>query len=322
MLRYCIQRSLQAVPTLILISFLVFMLTHLIPGDPVATMLGYTAEGMASGAYSQESYDEMKKKLGFDKPIHIQYINWLGNVLRGEWGDSLVSGMKVTEVIKARLPTSGALALASFVFSIIIAVPIAILSATRQNTWVDYFSRVFSLLGVCVPSFWLALLLILFFCIFLGWLPALGYTAPQENFVMFLKHISLPMTVLAIHTAAKVTRFMRSDVIEQLHQDYVRTARAKGMTRRWVLWRHVLKNSFITTTTVLAFEIGHLLGGSTVIESVFAWPGISYLMLQSIYARDYPVVQGAVMVMAVAVITVNFLVDVLYHFLDPRIKLQ
>ncbi len=322
MLRYCIQRSLQAVPTLILISFLVFMLTHLIPGDPVATMLGYTAEGMASGAYSQESYDEMKKKLGFDKPIHVQYITWLGNVLRGEWGDSFVSGMKVTEVIKARLPTSGALALASFVFSIIIAVPIAILSATRQNTWVDYFSRVFSLLGVCVPSFWLALLLILFFCIFLGWLPALGYTAPQENFVMFLKHISLPMTVLAIHTAAKVTRFMRSDVIEQLHQDYVRTARAKGMTRRWVLWRHVLKNSFITTTTVLAFEIGHLLGGSTVIESVFAWPGISYLMLQSIYARDYPVVQGAVMVMAVAVITVNFLVDVLYHYLDPRIKLQ
>jgi len=301
---------------------MVFMLTHLIPGDPVATMLGYTAEGMASGAYSRESYDEMTKKLGFDRPIHVQYLHWLGNVLKGEWGDSFVSGMKVTDVVKARLPTSGALALASFTLALLISVPIAILSATRQNTWMDYFARLFSLLGVCIPSFWLALLLILFFCIYLGWFPALGYVAPQDDFVRFLKHLTLPMTVLAVHTAAKVVRFMRSDVIEQLHQDYVRTARSKGLPRRWILWRHVLKNSFITTTTVLAFEIGHLLGGSTVIESVFAWPGISYLLLQSIYARDYPVVQGAVMVMALAVITINFIVDVVYHLLDPRIKLQ
>jgi len=301
---------------------MVFMLTHLIPGDPVATMLGYTSEGMASGAYSQESYDEMTKKLGFDRPIYVQYGNWLGNVMKGEWGDSFVSGMKVTDVIKARIPTSGALALASFTLALLISVPIAILSATRQNTWMDYFARLFSLLGVCIPSFWLALLLILFFCIYLGWFPALGYVAPQDDFVRFLKHLTLPMTVLAVHTAAKVVRFMRSDVIEQLHQDYVRTARSKGMPRRWILWRHVLKNSFITTTTVLAFEIGHLLGGSTVIESVFAWPGISYLLLQSIYARDYPVVQGAVMVMALAVITINFVVDVVYHLLDPRIKLQ
>ncbi len=322
MIRYCIQRSLQVVPTLLLVSFMVFMLTHLIPGDPVATMLGYTAEGMASGAYSRESYDEMTKKLGFDRPIHVQYLHWLGNVLKGEWGDSFVSGMKVTDVVKARLPTSGALALASFTLALLISVPIAILSATRQNTWMDYFARLFSLLGVCIPSFWLALLLILFFCIYLGWFPALGYVAPQDDFVRFLKHLTLPMTVLAVHTAAKVVRFMRSDVIEQLHQDYVRTARSKGLPRRWILWRHVLKNSFITTTTVLAFEIGHLLGGSTVIESVFAWPGISYLLLQSIYARDYPVVQGAVMVMALAVITINFIVDVVYHLLDPRIKLQ
>ncbi len=322
MIRYCIQRSLQVVPTLLLVSFMVFMLTHLIPGDPVATMLGYTSEGMASGAYSQESYDEMTKKLGFDRPIYVQYGNWLGNVMKGEWGDSFVSGMKVTDVIKARIPTSGALALASFTLALLISVPIAILSATRQNTWMDYFARLFSLLGVCIPSFWLALLLILFFCIYLGWFPALGYVAPQDDFVRFLKHLTLPMTVLAVHTAAKVVRFMRSDVIEQLHQDYVRTARSKGMPRRWILWRHVLKNSFITTTTVLAFEIGHLLGGSTVIESVFAWPGISYLLLQSIYARDYPVVQGAVMVMALAVITINFVVDVVYHLLDPRIKLQ
>jgi len=322
MIRYCIQRSLQVIPTLLLVSFMVFMLTHLIPGDPVATMLGYTSEGMASGAYSQESYDEMTKKLGFDRPIYVQYGNWLGNVMQGEWGDSFVSGMKVTDVIKARIPTSGALALASFTLALLISVPIAILSATRQNTWMDYFARLFSLLGVCIPSFWLALLLILFFCIYLGWFPALGYVAPQDDFVRFLKHLTLPMTVLAVHTAAKVVRFMRSDVIEQLHQDYVRTARSKGMPRRWILWRHVLKNSFITTTTVLAFEIGHLLGGSTVIESVFAWPGISYLLLQSIYARDYPVVQGAVMVMALAVITINFVVDVVYHLLDPRIKLQ
>lgn len=320
MIRFSIQRFLQMIPTVILVSFMIFMLIHLIPGDPVATMLGYTAEGMASGAYSRESYDAMKKKLGFDQPLLIQYKNWVIKTAKGDWGDSFVSGMAVLDVISARIPPTLYLASFSFIVTILLSVPTAIYAATRQNTGADYFARLFSLLGVCMPSFWLALLLILFFSIYLGWFPALGYTSPTTSIAGFFRTIFMPMLVLSLHSAAKVIRFMRSDVLEQLHQDYVRTARAKGMPRRWVLWRHVLKNSFITTTTVLAFEIGHLLGGSTIIESVFAWPGISYLMLQSVYARDYPVVQGVVLIMSFAVITINFLVDLLYHFLDPRIK--
>lgn len=320
MIRYSIQRFLQMIPTVILVSFMIFMLIHLIPGDPIATMLGYTAEGMASGAYSQESYNEMKKKMGFDKPLLIQYKDWVIKTVNGDWGDSFVSGMKVLDVIRARIPPTLYLATASFLLTLIISIPTAIFAATRQNTGADYFARLFSLLGVCMPSFWLALLLILVFSIYLGWFPALGYTSPQDSIVGWLKTITMPMLVLSLHSAAKVIRFMRSDVLEQLHQDYVRTARAKGLPRRWILWRHVLKNSFITTTTVLAFEIGHLLGGSTIIESVFAWPGISYLMLQSVYARDYPVVQGVVLIMSFAVITINFIVDLMYHFLDPRIR--
>ncbi len=320
MLRYSIQRFLQMIPTVILVSFMIFMLIHMIPGDPVATMLGYTAEGMSSGAYSKESYDEMVKKMGFDKPLLIQYKDWVIKTLTGDWGDSFVSGMKVLDVIKARIPPTLYLATASFLLTLILTIPTAIFAATRQNTAADYFARLFSLLGVCMPSFWLALLLILVFSIYLGWFPALGYVSPHDSVVGWLKTITLPMIVLSLHSAAKVIRFMRSDILEQLHQDYVRTARAKGLPRQWILWRHVLKNSFITTTTVLAFEIGHLLGGSTIIESVFAWPGISYLMLQSVYARDYPVVQGVVLIMAFTVITINFLVDLMYHVLDPRIK--
>ena len=320
MLRYSIQRFIQMIPTVIIVSFMIFMLIHMIPGDPVATMLGYTAEGMSSGAYSQETYNEMTKKLGFDQPLLIQYKNWVVKTVQGDWGDSFVSGMKVLDVIKARIPPTIYLATAAFFLTILLSVPPAIYAATRQNTAADYITRFCSLLGVCMPSFWMALLLILLFSIYLGWLPALGYTSPHDSLTGFLKTILLPMVVLATHSAAKVIRFMRSDVLEQLHQDYVRTAQAKGMPRRWILWRHVLKNSFITTTTVLAFEIGHLLGGSTIIETVFAWPGISYLMLQSIYARDYPVVQGVVLIMAFTVITINFLVDLMYHFLDPRIK--
>ncbi|MBP1156463.1 MULTISPECIES: ABC transporter permease [unclassified Paenibacillus] len=320
-LRYSIQRLVQMVPTVILITIIVFMLMHLIPGDPVAVMLGYTEEG-SSAAFSQEVYKEMQVKLGFDQPIYIQYLDWLINVAKGDLGSSFVSGQPVSDIIVSRIPATFYLALSSLLLAVLISIPAAIFAATRQNSLADYTVMGFSLLGVCIPSFWLALLLILLFAVNLGWFPALGYVSPQDGFNEFLKALILPTIVLGTATAAKVVRFMRSDVIEQLQQDYVRTARAKGLPQQLILWRHVLKNSFITTSTVLAFEIGYLLGGSTVIETVFAWPGVSYLLLQSIYQRDFPVVQGVVLLLALTVVIVNYVVDIIYHLLDPRIKLN
>lgn len=310
------------IPTVLILTFIVYSLIHLIPGDPVMVMLGYGGDDAPSGAFSQEVYDIMRRRLGLDQPIYIQYINWLGRVVQGDLGNSLQSGEPVLKIMMARYPATLYMAAAAFLFGLIIALPAGVIAAVRQNTIVDYITSGFSILGICIPSFWLALLLILLFSLHLGWLPSIGYVPPTESPLGFLRTVAMPMVVLGLGMAAHVVRFLRADVLEQLHQDYVRTARAKGIPRSRVLWRHVLKNSLITTATVMGFEIGNLLGGSTVIEVVFAWPGVSYLLLQSIYARDFPIVQGVVLLLAMTVIIVNFIVDIAYRALDPRIRLS
>ena len=317
--RYAAQRLAQMIPTLLVITAMVYALILIVPGDPVMAMLGYVA-GERS-VVSPEVYARMRERLGLDDPIYVQYVRWLGRAVQGDLGTSVVTGQPVLNLILSRLPATLYLATASLLLAIVIAIPGGLWAAVKQNTAVDHAAMAFVLFCICTPSFWVALLLVLVFSIWLGWLPSIGYTPPEQDFGRFLIHLIMPTAILGTEVAAQVLRYVRTEFLEQLHQDYVRTARAKGLPERLVLWKHTLKNSLIATTTALGFQVAHLLGGSTIIETVFAYPGIAYLMIQSIYNRDFAVVQGVVLFIAVTVLLVNFLVDVLYAALDPRIRL-
>lgn len=312
---YILRRLVQLIPVLLLASFIVFFIIHLIPGDPVEVMLG-------EGRYSQETYELLRKKMGLDEPLHIQYLHWLNRILHGDLGQSLRTQRPVLDTILERYPATIYLALASLLLGVVIAIPAGTIAAVKQNTPWDYSAMAFALFGIAVPNFWFALLLILGFGLYLGWFPTLGYIDPSVNFRTFLWHLTLPALVLGTDLASTVTRYVRAEMLEQLRLDYVRTARAKGLPKRMVIYKHTLRNSLLAATTVIGLHVGRLLGGSTVVETVFAWPGVARLVLEAVYSRDYPVLQGAVLLLALTFVGVNLLVDVLYKWLDPRISLR
>jgi peptide/nickel transport system permease protein len=312
---YILRRLVQLIPVLLLASFIVFFIIHLIPGDPVEVMLG-------EGRYSQETYELLRKKMGLDEPLHIQYLHWLNRILHGDLGQSLRTQRPVLDTILERYPATIYLALASLLLGVVIAIPAGTIAAVKQNTPWDYSAMAFALFGIAVPNFWFALLLILGFGLYLGWFPTLGYVDPSVNFRTFLWHLTLPAVVLGTDLASTVTRYVRAEMLEQLRLDYVRTARAKGLPKRMVIYKHTLRNSLLAATTVIGLHVGRLLGGSTVVETVFAWPGVARLVLEAVYSRDYPVLQGAVLLLALTFVGVNLLVDVLYKWLDPRISLR
>ncbi|HEY7560253.1 MAG TPA: ABC transporter permease [Candidatus Binatia bacterium] len=315
MILYLLRRLLQLIPVFLLASFLIFSIIHLLPGDPVLVMLG-------DERYDQTQYQLLRKKLGLDQPFHLQYLNWLRRLAEGDLGQSLRTERPVLDAVIERYPATIYLALASLILGTLIAVPAGTLAAVRQNSMWDYCAMSFALFGIAVPNFWFALLLILGFGLYLGWFPTLGYVDPATNLVMFLWHLTLPAIVLGTDMASTVTRYVRSEMLEQLKLDYVRTARAKGVPRRLVVYKHTLRNSLIAATTVIGLQVGRLLGGSTVVETIFAWPGVGRLVLEAVYARDYPLLQGAVLFLACTYVVVNLLVDVLYKWLDPRISLS
>ena len=312
---YILRRLVQLIPVLLLASFIVFFIIHLIPGDPVEVMLG-------EGRYSQETYELLRKKMGLDEPLYIQYLHWLNRILHGDLGQSLRTQRPVLDTILERYPATIYLALASLLLGVVIAIPAGTIAAVKQNTPWDYSAMAFALFGIAVPNFWFALLLILGFGLYLGWFPTLGYVDPSVNFRTFLWHLTLPAVVLGTDLASTVTRYVRAEMLEQLRLDYVRTARAKGLPKRMVIYKHTLRNSLLAATTVIGLHVGRLLGGSTVVETVFAWPGVARLVLEAVYSRDYPVLQGAVLLLALTFVGVNLLVDVLYKWLDPRISLR
>jgi peptide/nickel transport system permease protein len=312
---YILRRLVQLIPVLFIASFIVFFIIHLIPGDPVEIMLG-------EERYDRQQYELLRKKLGLDEPLAVQYAHWLGRVARGDLGQSLRTQRPVLDTVLERFPATLYLALASLVLGIVIALPAGTLAAVKQNTIYDYSAMGFALFGIAVPNFFFALLLILGFGLYLGWFPTLGYIDPTTNFPRFLWHLTLPAVVLGTDLASTVTRYVRAEMLEQLRLDYVRTARAKGVPRRQVVFKHALKNSLIAATTVVGLQVGRLLGGSSVIETVFAWPGVARLVLEAVYSRDYPLLQGAVLFLAFTYVGVNLLVDVLYKWLDPRISLK
>jgi len=316
LIRYAAMRLVQLVPMVLVVTLVVFFVMMIVPGDPVMVMLG----AVDGAQISREVYDATRVRLGLDQPLIVQYFTWLWHMLQGDLGNSITHRTPALAVILQRLVPTMYLMVGGLVMAVIIAVPGGVLAAIHNDTKWDHLATGFVVFGIAVPTFWLALVAVLIFAVYLGWLPSIGYTLPQEDFVDFLRHLALPMTVVALNIAATVLRFQRQDFLEQMHQDYVRTARAKGLSEKLVMWKHVLRNSLITTLTVVGLQMAYLSGLITIVETVFNYPGIGYLLLNSINTRDFVVVQGVVLFMVFLVITVNLLVDILYAVVDPRVR--
>ncbi len=310
MVKYLLRRFYALLFILLCVSAITFSLMHLVPGDPARVI----AEKKYGEEVTAETVELVREEMGLHRPIYLQYFHWLGGALRGDFGTSFRTGRLVGEELRARLPATVELALAAMLVSLLIAIPAGIISAVKQYSLLDNTAMLAAMLGVSLPNFWLGLLLILVFSVQLEWLPVFGRGE--------LKHLVLPALTLGTGMAAVTTRLTRSSILEVLRQDYVRTARAKGLTEMLVTSRHVLKNSFIPVITVIGLQFGALLEGAVVVEVIFAWPGIGRLLYDSIFARDYPVIQGCVFVIAVMYVLVNLLVDISYAWLDPRIRYE
>ena len=302
---YILRRLWQAVLVLFGVSVVVFAILHL-TGDPAALLLppDATAEDIA----------RFRKAMGFDDPWIVQYGRFLTGAIQGNFGESLRHGEPAMGLVLERLPATFQLAGAGLLLALCLAVPAGIVSAVKRNTVIDYFSTVVALLGQAMPTFWLGIMLILVFSVHFNWLPSSGRGD--------LRHLVLPAVTLGLFTTARITRLTRSGMLEVLGQDYIRTARAKGVSEQPVVWKHALKNASIPIVTIVGIELGTLLGGSVITETIFAWPGVGRLSVQAIFNRDYPVVQAAVFILASTFVVVNFLVDLAYTWLDPRIRFQ
>jgi peptide/nickel transport system permease protein len=311
---FLIRRLLLTLPILFIVSVVCFSLINLIPGDPATVILGPEA--------SEQAKEQMREQLGLNKPIVVQYVDWLGGVLHGDLGKSLVDGMPVSQLILQRLPVTLELALGTFLVSLTIAVVAGILSASKRGTWVDYVSTGFALGGISIPHFWLGMMFIIIFAVNLGWLPASGFVPFFEDPAANIAVMILPVLATGLRESAELMRMLRSSLLEELGADYVRTAFSKGLSRRVVVIRHAVRNALIPFVTASGLQIAALLGGLVVTEQVFQLPGVGRLIVESILERDYTVVQGAVLTVTVIVILINVLVDLLYAVIDPRIALS
>lgn len=312
MLNYIIKRLILLIPILFLVTLISFSLLFIIPGDPAETIL--TGPG---GGADPKAVEEFRIKMGLDKPIYIQYFTWLESILHGNLGYSYLSKRPVIDTILSRFHATLKLAIVSMIISLMISIPLGIISAIKQYSAIDNVSMAGALLGVSMPNFWQGLLLILLFAVTLGWLPVAGYGDHGD-----LEHMILPAITLGTSSAAITTRLMRSTMLETINQDYIQAARAKGLSERVVIGKHALKNALIPVVTMIGLNFGYLLDGSVVVETIFAWPGIGLLMVESIYMRDYPMIQGCILFVAIIFIFVNLIVDILYTYLDPRIRYE
>lgn len=312
MVLFALRRLLQNLVVLFGVTLVVFVLIHLVPGDPVKLALGTR--------YDHGTYLALRHRAGLDRSLPVQYVTYLGHALTGDLGVSFRSGLPVTTTVFSRLPATISLALTAVVIALLLAFPLGVVAGLRKGSLADHAVRVFSQVGVSVPDFWMGILAILLFSGVLGWLPPSGYVSLTESPVEWLRHVLMPAAVVGLVTASILTRFIRSSVLETLSQDFVRTADAKGISRRTVLRRHVLRNALIPVVTVVAVQVASLLGGVIVVEVLFAWPGVGLLTYDAVQSRDYPVLQGSVLFVAALFLMVNLCVDILYGVLDPRIS--
>lgn len=334
MTRYIIRRIFETIPVLIGASLAVFLLVHFIPGGPESVLLGERA--------TDENVAELRARLGLDRPLPEQYIIYVGNILRGDLGHSVAGNISISDELRTRLPATMELALVALVIAVIVGVPLGIISAVRRGSWIDTGTMIFALLGVSMPIFWLGLLLLWFFGVYLGWLPFIGRLSPNvdietrtgmyvidafltgnwSGLVNAAKHLILPSITLATIPMAIIARITRSAMLEVLHMDYIRSARSKGLRERSVVGKHALRNAMLPVITVIGLQLGGLLGGAVLTETIFSWPGIGRWLFNSIQGRDYAIVQSVTLVVTTIFVTVNVLVDLSYAWLNPRIRYE
>jgi peptide/nickel transport system permease protein len=305
-------RLLQAIPVLLLVAVLAFVLMHMLPGDPAVVIAGPDA--------TAEAVDRLRQQLGLNRPIWEQLVSWLGNLVRGDFGQSLMLNQGVFSAVLDRLPVTLSLALLAFIITIPVGVALGVTAAYYRNTWVDSVVMGVALVGVSIPSFWIAIIAVIVFSVELRWLPSSGYTPLSEGFTPWLRSILQPAVILALFQIGYLARMTRSSMLDVLDQDYIRTARAKGMNEWTTVSKHAFRNSLMSVVTVSGIILSLLIGGSVVIEQVFALPGIGRLVVQGIMARDYPLIQGTMLLLGFAFVIVNVLVDLAYTLVDPRVR--
>lgn len=313
MVRHVLKKLISVIPLLFIVSVILFIIIHMLPGDVTLSLMGDTTD--------LEYMEKVRADLGVDKPLHEQYWSWLSNVLRGDLGRSMLTSREpVMDKVKIRLPVTLELTILSILISILIAIPAGIISAVRRNSAFDTISRFISMIGIALPPFWIGILLLLLFSVTLRWLPASGYVPFFQDPIANLKSMILPALSVGIAFAATVMRQTRSAILDVLGQDYIMTARSKGLRERLILWKHALRNALIPVITVISMQIGRLIGGSVVTEAVFSLPGMGREIANSLLSRDYPVCIAMILITAVFVVLVNTLVDVIVVFIDPRIS--
>ncbi len=304
--RYIVVRLMQAVLVMFLVSILVFTILHLAPGDPVTLLIG-------EAQMTNEQLAQIRRHWGLDRPLYVQYLSWLGNMLKGDFGTSITMGsLPVGSLLRTSAPATLKLNGLAFLFSLAVAIPAGIISAVRRYSIFDHTSMFLSTVGIALPGFWVGLMLIILFSLRLGWLPPFG----MESWKSYI----LPVGVLATEQTALIARVMRSTTLEVMAQDYVTTARAKGLEERFVLLRHIVRNALLPVVTVLGYRLSFLLSGTVVIETIFAWPGIGRLLVNAIFRRDYQIVQTIVFLSASLIVMINLLTDLVYAYVDPRIR--
>ena len=318
--KYAIRRALLFIPTLLVATILVFTLFWIVPGDPALTILA-GGEG-DSGAVVPEQLQQLRQTLGLDRPIYVQYASWLTNALRGDLGTSLWYKTPVWNQLKDRFLVTMELAVMAIVLATCAAVPLGIISAVKQDTGLDYLSRIFSSIGIALPTFWFGILIVYAFATFFEWLPPLGYATLWDDPLLNLQQLILPALTLAFNDLAFMARVTRSSMLEVMREDYLRTARAKGLVELRVIGRHALKNALLPVLTVSGYQFARLLGGVIIVESIFVVPGMGTLLIDSIIHRDFIVLQAIVLLIAAVVLILNLMVDLSYGVLDPRVRYQ
>lgn len=314
MLRFILSRVTQTIIVVFLVSLIAFSLLQFVPGDPARTILGNEA--------SEEQIELLRQELGLDQPFVVQYWRWLSNAVRGDFGTSLIYRLPVSELFATRLPITGYLSLLSFIASIVVGIAAGIICATRRGSFLDQIVSLLANIGVAIPIFWLGVLGIYIFGLTLGWLPIQGWTSPFDNFWQSTKQVIMPVILLAVPSVALLARQTRSSMLEIISQDYIRTARSKGLEERAIIYKHALKNAFVPIITLLGLQVRILVGGSVLVETVFNIPGMGRLLVTSAFNKDFLVMQGGVLILGLAVCLANLLVDILYTWVDPRMRYE
>lgn len=315
MLAYTLRRIAMLVPVVLVLTVAVFGFVEALPGSIVDTLVG------TEGGDIEETRAILTKEYGLDRPVYERYVLWLGRAAQFDFGNSLVTRRPISTELLSRIPATVYLAVVGITLSMLIAVPLGTFAAVRRNTAVDYTAQVTSLAGISIPEFWFAILCVLLFSLHLGWLPSSGYASPLDDFWGSLQFLILPAAAIGFRQAAFTTRLTRSSMLDELSKEYVDTARAMGHSERRVIFRYTLRNAMIPTITISGLQLANLLGGTVVLESIFAWPGIGRAIFEAILQRDYPLIQAGVLVLGVIVVVMNLLVDLTYRLLNPRVKL-